>query len=180
MYSRIDEELKEKGITKKQLAKMADIPYTTFMSAYSRKSGSFSIEYIKKIAAALDMSIGYLMGDTLKEIESKMQYDAWLTEKYLERLYEIGRASIEYNEKGEKIYHVKTMSDEVSVEYPIDDALIFTKKGIRIPRKVFSYSELPDEAKKEVDEYLKYINYKYSKKDDGLPTKDEHNDNNSD
>lgn len=60
MYDRIDTLLKEKRINKRQLSLDLDIPYTTLVSMFKRKSTSVDIETIKKIANILDVDLDFL------------------------------------------------------------------------------------------------------------------------
>lgn len=58
-YDRIDELLKEKGISRRQLARMLEISESTFTSAFIRNSRkSFSIEMASAIAGILGVELG--------------------------------------------------------------------------------------------------------------------------
>lgn len=57
----IDNILVERGMSRRQLAKLACIPPTTLQSAMSRGS-SMSMDMVQKIANALNVSVGDLLG----------------------------------------------------------------------------------------------------------------------
>ena len=59
-YDYIEFLLEEKRISKRKLAKMANIPYNTLMSAFHRRSTSFSIEYLGQIADVLGVTVDSL------------------------------------------------------------------------------------------------------------------------
>jgi len=56
----------QKGITQKELAKLADIPYSTY-SNYENNNREPNLDQLEKIANALDVSVADLMGLTYKE-----------------------------------------------------------------------------------------------------------------
>lgn len=62
IYDRIEAVLAEKGMSKQQLADSTMIPYSSLISAFNRKSSSFSHDYLSKIALALQVDINVLMG----------------------------------------------------------------------------------------------------------------------
>ncbi|MBE6689584.1 MAG: helix-turn-helix domain-containing protein [Ruminococcaceae bacterium] len=59
--------LKEKGITKAQLAKAADIPYTTLDSMLKRDTDTEKLKTIYSIAKKLGVSVEYLVFDNVGE-----------------------------------------------------------------------------------------------------------------
>lgn len=61
VYERIDLILKERGISRRKLAEISGIPYSTIASSFSRKSKKLSIETIDKIAIALGVPIVQIM-----------------------------------------------------------------------------------------------------------------------
>lgn len=61
MYDRIDTLLKEKKINKRRLSMDLNIPYTTLVSMFNRRSTSVDIETIKKIASYLGTDIDFLV-----------------------------------------------------------------------------------------------------------------------
>lgn len=61
MYERIDELLKKRNMTKKQLAQAASIPYSTLISAFNRSSETMSFDYVKRMATALEISVNELL-----------------------------------------------------------------------------------------------------------------------
>lgn|GEM_PF-4240347 len=73
MYNRIENLIKEKGLSKKELAAMSEVPYSSLISAFNRRSNSFSNDYVKKIAASLGCTIDYLVGT--------VPYPTWHVEK---------------------------------------------------------------------------------------------------
>ena len=62
MYDLIQKILADRHMSKKDLAGKAGIPYSSLISAFNRRSESFSSTYIQKIASALGVSVGDLMG----------------------------------------------------------------------------------------------------------------------
>ena len=58
---RIDKLLKERGISRRKLAILAEVPPSSFQSAMER-GGNMTTEMLQKIAHALGVSAGYLMG----------------------------------------------------------------------------------------------------------------------
>lgn len=62
MYDRIEAQIENKHISRRQLAKEVGIPPTTLNSAFARKSKSLSLEAIGNIARALDVPSNYLLG----------------------------------------------------------------------------------------------------------------------
>ena len=57
VYDRIDLILKERGISRRKLAELSGIPYSTIASSFARKNKNLKIETLDKIAAALDVSV---------------------------------------------------------------------------------------------------------------------------
>lgn len=72
MYDRIEDILKQKNMSKRQLAINAGIPYQTIVSAFRRRSEGLSLEYKLKIADVLQVKISDLYGwdEDEKHIES--------------------------------------------------------------------------------------------------------------
>lgn len=69
-YNRIDEILKEKGMSRIQLAKLLNISPNTFTSAFVRKSKkSFSIEVANRIAEILDVPLEDIIDMDFEYIE---------------------------------------------------------------------------------------------------------------
>jgi len=62
VYEKISELLCIRGMNRRQLAEAAEIPYSSLMSAFSRKSGSFSHDHLQRIAKALNTSVDTLLG----------------------------------------------------------------------------------------------------------------------
>lgn len=62
IYRKINELLIEHGMTKKELAVKAGIPYSTLVSAFNRDTGNLSVRNIAKIASALNVSVNALLG----------------------------------------------------------------------------------------------------------------------
>lgn len=59
---RIGDECKRQGLTLRQLAIKADIPYSTLYSAVKRDSDGMTLELLKRISHALNMSL-YSLAD---------------------------------------------------------------------------------------------------------------------
>ncbi|MBQ9922190.1 MAG: helix-turn-helix transcriptional regulator, partial [Clostridia bacterium] len=59
--------LKEKGITKAQLAKAANIPYTTLDSMLKRDTDTEKLKTIYSIAKHLGVSVEYLVFENVSE-----------------------------------------------------------------------------------------------------------------
>jgi len=66
LYDRIEERIAGMGINKRELADKAGVPYSTLISAFTRRSTSFSVEHIQKIADALDTTVDYLLRGFVK------------------------------------------------------------------------------------------------------------------
>lgn len=117
MYDRISKLLDEKGITKKDLSIRTGIPYSSLVSAFSRRSNSFSISHIRKIAAALNVPINEILNDEQLELKRlNSAYRGLLS--ILESLYDIV----------DIVWHKTVDSDGVE-EYDGDYTVFLTKKG---------------------------------------------------
>ena len=68
VYDRIEQRLKEINMNKRQLADEAEIPYSTLISAFNRKSSSFSFDYLEKIAKVLNIDIDYLLHGNIEAL----------------------------------------------------------------------------------------------------------------
>lgn len=102
IYDRIDEILAEKKMSRRKMARLAGIPETTIASAFTRKPERFPIEYIVKIAKALEIPWQELVAGTDVERVTAIAMDSAMkcysvgnriflngidvTEKYKERL----------------------------------------------------------------------------------------------
>ena len=73
IYSRIDELLRERNLSRRQLAREIGIPPTSLQSAFTKKSKSLNLQSVKDIATALDVSIDYLIGNEDEEEHITMQ-----------------------------------------------------------------------------------------------------------
>lgn len=62
MYDRIEYQLKNAGMSRRQLAKDVGVPITTLNSAFKRKSKSLSIDMLGDISNALNVPINFLIG----------------------------------------------------------------------------------------------------------------------
>lgn len=117
MYDKILKLLDEKGITKKDLSKRTGIPYSSIVSAFSRRSNSFSVSHIQNIAAALNIPISEILND--EQLESKrldFAYRGLLS--LLESLYDT--VDIDWN---------KTVDSDGVPEYDGDYTVLLAKKG---------------------------------------------------
>ena len=63
VYDRIDQLLKDKGISRRKAAKMAEIPPTTLNGAITRKKG-LSASALSALTKALDIDEGFLLRDS--------------------------------------------------------------------------------------------------------------------
>lgn len=117
MYDRILKLLDEKGITKKDLSKKTGIPYSSIVSAFSRRSNSFSVSHIQKIAAALNVPISEILND--EQFEAKRLNAAYMgLLSLLESLYDT--VDIDWH---------KTVDSGGVEEYDGDYTVFLTKKG---------------------------------------------------
>ena len=71
MYEIINALLNERDMNKKELAEKAGIPYSSLISAFNRRSQSFSSSYIQKIAAVLEVSVDEVLGLASEMDESR-------------------------------------------------------------------------------------------------------------
>lgn len=62
MYDIINSLLNEKDMNKKELAEKAKIPYSSLISAFNRRSESFSATHLQKIAIALEVTVDEMLG----------------------------------------------------------------------------------------------------------------------
>ena len=89
IYDRIDEILAEKKMSRRKMARLAGIPETTIASAFSRKPERFPIEYIVRIAKALEIPWQKLVAGTDVEkvtaiaLESSFHYDSIGSREFL-------------------------------------------------------------------------------------------------
>ena len=83
MYDVIQELLNQKDMNKKELANKAGIPYSSLISAFNRRSDSFSSSYLQKIAIALDVSMNEILDYAYDERDNH-------TRKVIEMLEDMG------------------------------------------------------------------------------------------
>jgi len=75
IYDRINVLLKERGITRKELADQTGISYQTLTSLFYRRSGNMSISTIRKIVEYFQISADYLiMGESYMVKEKAEKY----------------------------------------------------------------------------------------------------------
>lgn len=55
--------IKERGITKTDLARESGVPYTTIMSLYDKGYENVKLSTLKKLAQYFGVSLGYLCGE---------------------------------------------------------------------------------------------------------------------
>ena len=67
IYDRIDKVLKEKGMSRRNLARLAGIPETTIASAFARRPERFPVQHLLKIATVLDTPWQKLIAGTEEE-----------------------------------------------------------------------------------------------------------------
>ena len=60
---KLNEEMKRLGLNKSRLSQISGVPYTTIDGFYKKGYENAKISTIKKIAAALDVSLDYLIDD---------------------------------------------------------------------------------------------------------------------
>lgn len=68
-YDKVNKLIKEKQIKKKKMCEDLNIPYTSLMSAFSRKSKSISIDVVEKIADYLEVSVDYLIRKDINDTQ---------------------------------------------------------------------------------------------------------------
>lgn len=64
---KLDYQMKRFGLNKSKLSQLSGVPYTTIDGFYKKGYGNAKISTIKKIAAALDVSLDYLIDDDPEE-----------------------------------------------------------------------------------------------------------------
>lgn len=75
IYDRINKLLKDKKVTRKDLAKETGISYQTLSSLFYRQSGNMSLTTIKSIAEYFQVSVDYLvMGESFLVKEKAEKY----------------------------------------------------------------------------------------------------------
>lgn len=62
---KLDTLLKEKKISKKQLAELSNIPYGTVLSFYIKGTENIKLSNLKKLSKALEVSLDYLTDDEI-------------------------------------------------------------------------------------------------------------------
>lgn len=75
IYSRIDDELEKRKMSRRQLAAAAGIPESTISMAFKRRSAAFSASNIVKIANALNMTWQELVVGTDIETRTSVAID---------------------------------------------------------------------------------------------------------
>ena len=68
-YDKVNKLIKEKQIKKNKMCEDLNIPYTSLMSAFSRKSKSISIDVVEKIADYLEVSVDYLIRKDINDTQ---------------------------------------------------------------------------------------------------------------
>ena len=68
VYENIDKLIKARGISRRELARMAGIKETTLAACFSRRPEHFPLKYGRAIAAVLDVDLDELYGHTAKNI----------------------------------------------------------------------------------------------------------------
>ncbi len=71
LYLRLNEMLKDKGMTWQKLAEKADVPLETMRNIYYGKVRDPKVSTMLGISRALDVSVNYLMGESLFSDEEK-------------------------------------------------------------------------------------------------------------
>jgi transcriptional regulator with XRE-family HTH domain len=66
LTDKLDKFMKEQGMNKRQLAKGADVPYTTIDSFYRIGSDNIKLSTLKKLASYMKCSIDYLADDDVE------------------------------------------------------------------------------------------------------------------
>jgi len=115
MYDKIENILKDRNISKKQLAEKAGIPYSSLISALNRKSESFSTDYIKKIANALNLPVVELLDQRENEILWAAQHESYANEK-LSKLPPTERVKI-ISSLGIAVEYISRMNSEQITEF---------------------------------------------------------------
>ena len=119
-YDRIEELLQKKGLSKRQLAIKAGVPYQTVISAFRRKSEGFSLEYKTKIAEALEVNLSDLYGFQIDpEKERTLALEVKAIEKQEKKLLQSFR---KLNSDGQKkvIDYITDLSEIPKYQEPIE------------------------------------------------------------
>jgi len=113
MYDRIEDLISSIGMTKKELAHKAEVPYSTLTSAFGRRSTSFSLAYIQRIASTLDVTADYLING-IKEVKGVIVSTRIDKKELTESLNKLD----DVIEKGKriKITKIVKMLNELSIE----------------------------------------------------------------
>lgn len=77
VYDRIDKLLKERGMSRRKLAQLINIPATTLNSAFSRKNKRMSSDTLQSIADVLEVPIGELLYDGVIVINTNSDDITW-------------------------------------------------------------------------------------------------------
>lgn len=91
MYERINELLKKRNMTKKQLAQAASIPYSTLISAFNRSSENMSFDYVKRMATALEVGVYDLIDWDSEHDTSKLSEEVKQLEQMEKQALELFR-----------------------------------------------------------------------------------------
>ncbi len=67
LTEKLDLLMKKKGITKADLSREADIPYTTIASLYDKGYENVKLSTLKKLANYFDCSLDYITDDSVTE-----------------------------------------------------------------------------------------------------------------
>lgn len=67
LTEKLDRLMNEKGITKADLAREADIPYTTITSLYDKGYDNAKLTTLRKLATYFDCSLDYIADDDVEE-----------------------------------------------------------------------------------------------------------------
>ncbi len=99
LYKRIDDVLKERGMSRRQFAIASGIPPSTLQSALTRGK-NIPTEMVQRIAAALEVTVAFLIGYEMEDTAANPLWDIDLETK----LKQIG-CSIGFDEDRERGEH---------------------------------------------------------------------------
>ena len=132
---RIGEECKKSGITLRQLAIKADVPYSTLYSAVKRDSDGIDAGTITRLANALELPISYFYSDP-EEGEAIISRERGALE---ELAYSVKYCLKKAKDNG-------TLTDSEFLKKTVDDKIPFFAKKFLIPEEILKV-DAPDYVK---------------------------------
>jgi len=114
MYDIIQALLNQKDLNKRQLAKLADIPYSSLISAFNRRSESFSSSHLQKIASALEVTVDDILEHTSHGEEKRFN-------EIIDTLEDMG-FSFEYDDNYNLYGNLNLLHEEQGISISINQA----------------------------------------------------------